>query len=147
MSVPPSLNTRLSVCLFYFIFLNFLLLLLQSSVLGDKASTRLRVFSSNNIHICIINPRIPVVEIGAYRLSSSSFFFYPSLSPPSSGSVSPFLRASIHLPHALEKPSPVQANSLRAAPTIRKTKEIVFILELQHGWVIIHISRVLHFTF
>lgn len=29
------------------------------------ASAQLRVFSSNNIEICIINPRIPVVEMGA----------------------------------------------------------------------------------
>lgn len=29
------------------------------------ASAQLRVFSSNNIEICIINPRIPVVETGA----------------------------------------------------------------------------------
>lgn len=29
------------------------------------ASAQLRVFSSNNIDICIINPRIPVVETGA----------------------------------------------------------------------------------
>lgn len=38
---------------------------LQMMVMMMMASAQLRVFSSNNIDICIINPRIPVVETGA----------------------------------------------------------------------------------
>ncbi|MEQ2200689.1 hypothetical protein XENOCAPTIV_001688 [Xenoophorus captivus] len=45
--------------------------------LMKMASAQLRVFSSNNIDICIINPRIPVVETGASGHSPP-----PSLLPP-----------------------------------------------------------------
>ncbi|KAK2894262.1 hypothetical protein Q8A73_016746 [Channa argus] len=40
-------------------------------MLRRTASAQLRVFSSNNIDICIINPRIPVVETGANSHATS----------------------------------------------------------------------------
>ena len=59
------------------------------------ASTQLRVFSSNNIDICIINPRIPVVETGANSHATS----LPSTSSPLSLSL--FLALVSHPPFSL----------------------------------------------